>query len=147
MVARRGTLLFAGSMAILGSYATCSSHSMPLFSHPIVPRCSLLLVLLAVVVSAAAAQDTPVYEVHSDYTARQWTVRDGLPTNFIHKIVQTDDGLLWMGTIEGLVRFDGQQFTVFNVTNTPVLGGNRIGKLDKGAPGHLWIRSPPASST
>jgi len=59
-----------------------------------VPRCGLLLVLLAVASFPAAAQEAPVFEVHPDYTVRQWTVRDGLPSNEISRIVQTDDGFL-----------------------------------------------------
>ena len=94
-------------MAILEEHATCSSHSMPLIPNHILPRCGLLLVLLAVVVSSAAAQQAPVYEVHPDYTVRQWTVREGLPANTVFGLVQSSDGYLWFGTSSGLVRFDG----------------------------------------
>src|SRR5436309_1526939 len=36
-----------------------------------------------------------------------WTNEAGLPQTTINTIVQTTDGYLWMGTEEGLVRFDG----------------------------------------
>ncbi|MCH8962789.1 MAG: hypothetical protein IH820_16125, partial [Bacteroidetes bacterium] len=111
---------------------------MPLFSHPIVPRCGLLLVLLAVVVSSAAAQQAPVYEVHPDYTVRQWTAQDGLPTNEIRQIVPTSDGYLWLRTEAGPVRFDGRRFTAFNPTNTPSLQSGPA-ELVEGPPGYLWI--------
>jgi Two component regulator propeller len=41
-----------------------------------------------------------------------WTNESGLPQATINAIVQTRDGYLWMGTEEGLVRFDGVRFVV-----------------------------------
>ena len=73
------------------------------------------------------------------YTARQWTVLDGLPSNTINVFTQTSDGYLWLGTNEGLVRFDGNTFTTFNATNTPALASNRIGRLQEGPAGYLWV--------
>ncbi len=92
---------------------------MPLYSHPIVPRCGLLLGLLAVVFSAATAQQAPLYEVHPDYTVRQWTLQESLPSNTVQQIVPTSDGYLWLRTSAGTVRFDGRRFTAFNPINTP----------------------------
>ena len=37
-------------------------------------------------------------------------MQDGLPHNMVYAVVQTRDGYLWVGTREGLARFDGQQF-------------------------------------
>ena len=104
---------------------------MPLLSNHILPRCGLLLVLLAVVLSSAAAQNAPEYWVNPDYAVRQWTVLDGLPSNTINAFTQSSDGYLWMGTNEGLVRFDGNTFTTFNATNTPELASNRIARLQE----------------
>ena len=41
-------------------------------------------------------------------------------------LARTPDGYLWLGTAEGLVRFDGVRFTVFDVGNTPALGNSRV---------------------
>ena len=41
------------------------------------------------------------------YVRENWTVADGLPINTITSIVQTRDGYLWLGTNDGVVRFDG----------------------------------------
>jgi ligand-binding sensor domain-containing protein len=43
--------------------------------------------------------------------------------------VQTRDGYLWLMTFDGLVRFDGVRFTVFNKRNTPELASNRCFSL------------------
>ncbi len=120
-------------------YATCSPHLMPLFSHPIVTRTGLLPVLAVLVALPALAQNAPEYWVNPDYSVRQWTVLDGLPSNTINAFTQSSDGYLWMGTNEGLVRFDGNTFTTFNATNTPELASNRIARLQEGPAGYLWV--------
>jgi signal transduction histidine kinase/ligand-binding sensor domain-containing protein len=43
-----------------------------------------------------------------------YSVNDGLSDRMVNAIVQTDDGLLWLGTENGLNRFDGYEFLVFN---------------------------------
>ncbi len=47
------------------------------------------------------------------YRVLQWKVEQGLPENHVTAIVQTQDGYVWIGTIFGLVRYDGVRFTVF----------------------------------
>ena len=91
--------------------------------------------------NSAHAQQVPKFNVHPDYTYRQFTVQDGLPSNTINTIHQTHDGYLWLGTNEGLVRFDGYTFTTFNATNSPGLASNRIGGLEESPDGYLWIAS------
>ena len=73
------------------------------------------------------------------YTRENWTVADGLPINTITAIVQTRDGYLWLGTNDGVVRFDGVRFTVYNAGNTPELPSNRIVSLHEDRAAVLWI--------
>ncbi|MDP1676276.1 MAG: two-component regulator propeller domain-containing protein [Bacteroidota bacterium] len=80
-----------------------------------------------------------VYKEFSQFTHETWTTDDGLPQNSINNIVQTNDGYLWMGTQEGLVRFDGVTFTVFNKKNTPAINNNFITVLYVDRNGILWI--------
>lgn len=54
-------------------------------------------------------------------------------------IAQTRDDYLWLGTLGGLVRFDGVKFTTFDTSNTPNLKSNRIRSLYADAAGDLWI--------
>ena len=44
---------------------------------------------------------------------RVWQTDEGLPNNRVQAIAQTPDGYLWVGTQEGLARFDGVEFTTF----------------------------------
>src|SRR5207247_9949333 len=68
-----------------------------------------------------------------------WLTRDGLPQEFVQAVTQTSDGYLWIGTLGGLVRFDGVRFTVFDPSNTPGLRDARILALCPGRDGALWI--------
>ncbi|MGC1784617.1 MAG: two-component regulator propeller domain-containing protein [Acidobacteriaceae bacterium] len=54
-------------------------------------------------------------------------------------ILQTRDGYLWFATREGLTRFDGIDFTVYNRPNTPQLLSNNIRGLLESRDGNLWI--------
>ncbi|MBX7221746.1 MAG: response regulator [Blastocatellia bacterium] len=71
------------------------------------------------------------------YGYDEW--QDGLPQNTVHSIIQSQDGYLWMGTYEGLVRFDGVQFTVFDKQNTPQLKNNGIWVVYEDRQNGLWI--------
>lgn len=68
-----------------------------------------------------------------------WQTAEGLPQNSISSIVQTRDGYLWLGTYEGLVRFDGVTFTVFDSGNTSAIKNNYIFAICEDKEGSLWV--------
>ncbi|MEX2401677.1 MAG: two-component regulator propeller domain-containing protein, partial [Rhodothermales bacterium] len=68
----------------------------------------------------------------------QWTAEQGLPMNRVQTLLQTSDGYVWMGTQEGLVRFDGFDFHIFDSKNSP-LQSNDVGDLAQDEAGNLWI--------
>ena len=74
-----------------------------------------------------------------NYFTRSWQVEQGLPQNKVTAVVQTHDGYLWAGTYNGLARFDGVRFTVFDEKNTPELHNRRITSLFEADDGLLWI--------
>ncbi|HKD17200.1 MAG TPA: two-component regulator propeller domain-containing protein [Thermoanaerobaculia bacterium] len=75
----------------------------------------------------------------SRYGHDVWTSDSGLPQNSVTAIVQTRDGYLWLGTQEGLIRFDGVRFTIFDGRNTPALGDDFVRSLVEARDGTLWI--------
>ena len=77
--------------------------------------------------------------VSAQYHFDSWTTQNGLPYNRINGILQTHDGYLWFATADGLVRYDGIRFTVFNAGNSPGLKSNRCVALYEDAEGTLWI--------
>ncbi len=68
-----------------------------------------------------------------------WTQDAGLPQNTVGALVQTRDGYLWIGTEEGLVRFDGARFVVTDRQSAPALRSPFISALAEGPDGTLWI--------
>ncbi len=73
------------------------------------------------------------------YSLRVWQTEDGLPQNLVTSAVQTHDGYLWFGTYNGLARFDGERFQLFDSANTPGLQDRRISCLFEDGQGTLWI--------
>lgn len=100
-------------------------------------RIAACCVLLAATAATVAALD-PSRSI-GQYSLDAWSRRDGLPSSFVLCLAQTRDGYLWMGTYNGLVRFDGAQFTVFNLSNTSELGNESVLSLVEDRDGVLWI--------
>ncbi len=72
-------------------------------------------------------------------TLDSWEAGQGLPQNTVQAIAQTPEGYLWIGTQEGLARFDGVQFTLFDRRTTPELVANSVVSLLADQDGTLWI--------
>jgi len=92
-------------------------------------------VLLVLVSFASLAASNPA----GPFLIKNWTTSDGLPENTVRAIIETRDGYLWMGTANGLARFDGVRFTRFNSANTPSLFVDDITGLHEDSHGAIWI--------
>jgi ligand-binding sensor domain-containing protein len=79
-----------------------------------------------------------VTAARAQYRIDQWTADNGLPQNSVYGIVQTGDGYLWLATLDGLARFDGVRFTIFNKSNSAGIVNNRFVSLFETAGGDLW---------
>jgi len=55
-----------------------------------------------------------------------WTTANGLPQNTVTGLAQAPDGYLWLSTFDGLARFDGVRFKIFNTGNTKGIVNNRF---------------------
>lgn len=75
----------------------------------------------------------------TSYAVLNWRMEDGLPLNKVRALAQTPDGYLWVGTFNGLARFDGVQFKVFSISNTTQMHNNGIESLCTDGAGRLWI--------
>lgn len=64
--------------------------------------------------------------IWAQYRFDSFTTDNGLPQNGVRGIEQTPDGYLWFTTFDGLVRFDGVNFTVFDKNNSEGILSNRF---------------------
>jgi ligand-binding sensor domain-containing protein len=67
-----------------------------------------------------------------------WTIRDGLPLSHLNGVIQPRDRYLWLASFDGLIRFDGARFTVFNTATNPELPTNRFVSIIEGPDGDVW---------
>lgn len=93
----------------------------------------ILTILFALLLPSTQPQEETLYAIH------RWNTRDGLPQNSVVDLAQTPDGMLWLATMGGLVRFDGRQFLVEDVSSIPLLGSNRLSSLAVAANGDLFV--------
>lgn len=75
----------------------------------------------------------------SDFITTVWKSGEGLPANEILDLRETPDGYLWLGTQQGLVRFDGVRFQSFFTTPTGSRYSTRIEPLEVDGHGRLWF--------
>ena len=92
-----------------------------IFRRPLFAACrrSRRIAWLCAVLWHAAIPDCmaldPARQV-TQYVMDNWQNDRGLPQNSVTGIAQTADGYLWAATQEGLVRFDGVRFRIFDRT-------------------------------
>lgn len=85
--------------------------------------------------------------VERQYLTDVWTADDGLPNSSVTSVAQTPDGYLWIGTYNGLTRFDGMRFVTFDPATTPALAHARVRQLMTDSQGTLWINTYDGSMT
>lgn len=103
--------------------------------HRFLLACALLVTLL----SNAYGN----IELHS----KQMRTSDGLPSNSIRNMYQDSKGFLWLGTLNGLSRYDGNSFINFqpdtNNQDQISLADNHINWIEEDKNGFLWIGTMP----
>ena len=92
-----------------------------------------VLLLLSLPFLASAGDRTIAQFVH-----KAWTVKDGAPAS-IWDITQTNDGYLWLGSSEGLYRFDGIDFEHYQPPFGPPLPPQAVRSLLALPNGDLWV--------
>jgi diguanylate cyclase (GGDEF)-like protein len=95
--------------------------------------------LAACLCAAACAHALDPQRPLTEFTLARLDSGAGLPHNMVMALAQTPDGYLWAGTWEGLARWNGHEFRVFDRANTPELQGNGVRALAVGRDGSLWV--------
>src|SRR5436190_23833552 len=91
-------------------------------------RVSVFLVLLLSLPAIVPAEQLPV---------RTYTTADGLPRDFVLRIVRDSHGFLWFCTGDGLSRFNGYEFTTYGVEHG--LSNPRVNDLIETRSGVYWV--------
>ena len=73
------------------------------------------------------------------YQLQSWSVREGMPSDFVSGVAEDSAGFWWIGTIEGLVRFDGQRMVIYNRENVPQLRSPASGQPVVDRNGVIWF--------
>ncbi len=77
---------------------------------------------------------------HNLAEKKQYSVEEGLASNSITSLIQDSKGFIWIGTTNGMSRFDGRNF--INYKNTPfdstTIPGNGITTLREDLYGSIW---------
>ncbi|MBS0374460.1 MAG: response regulator [Proteobacteria bacterium] len=79
------------------------------------------------------------FRMPSQYVLDNWQIPDGLPQTSAQAITRTTDGYLWVGTQEGLARFDGVRFVSYDDTTDLRLPHKYISALLTDHAGRLWV--------
>jgi ligand-binding sensor domain-containing protein/class 3 adenylate cyclase len=74
-----------------------------------------------------------------DYRFNNYTISNGLSQSFVTTIIQDQNNSLWIGTQDGLNRFDGKAFEVFNQDETPGLESSNFQCSVRTPDGRLWF--------
>ncbi len=70
-----------------------------------------------------------------------YSINEGLSQSVVNCVFQDSKGYIWMGTQNGLNRFDGETFEVyrFNPSNPNSISNNWIYSISEDKKGNLWV--------
>lgn len=105
------------------------------------PHAIALALALALTLSGPAAQaqsSTPSEQPLAHLQHTSWGLKDGMPGP-VMAIAQTSDGYLWLGTGNGLFRFDGLRFERFDAIAGEQLPSRQVLSLFATADNGLWV--------
>jgi len=83
------------------------------------------------------------YSTAQNISFRHLNINDGLSQNAVFAIIQDSKGFMWFGTKDGLNRFDGYNFVVYqhNPFDSNTIANNYINRLFEDSRGRIWTGS------
>ena len=96
-----------------------------------------VLIVLGRPISVQAGDDSP----HAPPRFTHLTLADGLPSDSVYVVLQDSRGFIWIGTRDGLVRYDGYHLHVYRpeLDNPNSLNDRDIRAIVEDEQGILWI--------
>jgi len=103
-------------------------------------RAAPAVAALALLVCAAAPAASVADSSLPDYVLTAWATEKGSPPGDVFALAQDADGYLWLGTPNGLIRFDGAQFTPWTTLSPEqALPSGPVHSIVGAADGSLWV--------
>ncbi|MGD2071422.1 MAG: hypothetical protein PVI57_22330, partial [Gemmatimonadota bacterium] len=110
---------------------------------PSIAAVRLLAMALMVTPSSLAGQTTVApsaeFPASRALVHQVWGMEDGLPLSHVRAVLASRTGYLWLATFDGLVRFDGVRFTIYDTSSHPELPTARFTGLQEDDEGTLWV--------
>ncbi|MEO9532162.1 MAG: histidine kinase [Crocinitomicaceae bacterium] len=79
-------------------------------------------------------------EINSEhYSVFHWTSENGLPQNNVQQILEDENGQLWFSTFDGLAKFDGNSFLVYDESTSANLSSAFVTSMALDTSGSLWL--------
>lgn len=116
----------------------CHKNHVSLWRSKSIIRKFLLSAILLAAGSSSVHADG-ISKFLDDYVSRVWTSKEGLPGNTITDVIQTREGYIFVGTYEGLVRFDGVKVITLNRNYNPMFDFVSARAIYQSPNGELWI--------
>jgi len=98
-----------------------------------------LVFLFSIYYLNSQSQDSAV--IWADYVNQVWTAAEGLPGNTVTDLLQKSDGYIYIGTYDGLVRFDGVKFTILSKNTVSDFRCVSARTIFEDTDGNLWVGS------
>ena len=73
------------------------------------------------------------------FNTKNYTIKNGLPSNIVYSIKQDKKGFIWATTDKGVVRFDGKSFKLFTVDHGLASNDNFVMLID--SRDNIWLYS------
>lgn len=110
------------------------------------PKFSWAFALIGLLLCSSASSQPVTINASVTNSFIVWNTEndESLPQSSVIAMTQTRNGYLWLGTVKGLVRFDGIRAEVFDEFNTPGLGDSTIVHLFEDSRGGLWVGTEKA---
>ncbi|MCP4152667.1 MAG: response regulator [bacterium] len=99
----------------------------------------IVYLLLFVLITTALQYPLDPDKKITQYIYDVWGTEEGLPQMTVNEVIQTRDGYLWIATQEGLVRFDGVRFKVYDKKNNRQMTSNWLRRICEDRRGNLWL--------
>ncbi len=102
-------------------------------------KISFFFLLLTLTIAPLFSEPGHDQSFLNDFVGKSWTTEDGLPGMTIVAMLQDKNGYIYLGTYDGLVRFDGVEFAIYSRAYDEKYQFATAHALLQDCEGNIWI--------